>query len=544
MHEIRERIGFRELELVNDEDEAGRSMVFRVNGRDVFCKGANWIPADALPSRCGRERIDALLTAAAEANMNCIRAWGGGRYESEDFYELCDEKGLLVWQDFMFSCALYPSSPAFLASVEEEVRHQVRRIQSHPCLALWCGNNENLGALGWYPESKRNMMRYLVDYDRLYEGAIGRIVRELDPLRPWWPTSPSGGPSDFSDNWHSDGRGDMHFWSVWHEGKSFSEYLKVKPRLCSEFGFQSFPSPTTVASFAPEGERNVTSPTMEHHQRHPRGNALIMETIARYFRMPRGQLETLYLSQVQQALAIKTAVEYWRSLRPLCMGALYWQLNDVWPVSSWSSLDYDGGWKLLHYEARRFFESLHLALILKDGEAIAAAVNDTAEAYEGRLELRLRGMGGEVIATFGAEARLAPDSATELLRLALKDLPCAPEEAFLDATWVTGTDSAETRRALAFLTEPKRCALPEPRLAASVVEGPRGTELRLRAEKPAFYVAPWLIGIAGGFEDSLFHLMPGEERRLVFKPAAGAPAPGAKELEAALRLMHLQASFE
>ncbi len=547
-HEARKRIGFRVLELRNEEDEGGRSMTIVVNGREVFCKGANWIPADALPSRCTSERLEELLSSAVDANMNCLRVWGGGRYEAERFYELCDEKGILVWQDFMFACALYPSEPGFLANVEAEVRHQVRRLQSHPCIALWCGNNENLGALGWYPESRNSPMRYIVDYDRLYEGTIGRVARELDPGRPWWPTSPSGGPSDFSDNWHGDGRGDMHFWSVWHEGKSFSEYLKVKPRFCSEFGFQSFPNPGTVASFAPEGERNVTSPTMEHHQRHGRGNTLIMETIARYFRMPSGQVETLYLSQVQQALAIKTAVEYWRSLRPLCMGTLYWQLNDVWPVSSWSSLDYDGGWKLLHYEARRFYEPLHLALVRKDGAAMAVAINDTAEAYEGKLELRLRGMEGEVVATYETEARLAPDSATELLRLAIKDLPCAPEEAFLDGRWVTVAATEVTvtasRRAFAFLTEPKRCSLPDPRLESSVADGPNGPRLTLRAEAPAFHVTPWAATLAGRFEDSGFHLMPGEERELGFIPARGAPMPSAVGLRAALRVLHLRASYE
>jgi beta-mannosidase len=547
-HEARERLGFRELKLVSEADEAGRSMLFRVNGRDVFCKGADWIPADALPSRWTRERIDGLLSSAIQANMNCLRVWGGGRYESEDFYELCDEKGILVWQDFMFACSLYPSDRAFLANVEAEVRHQVKRLMDHPCIALWCGNNEDLGTLRGALESAKDPIRCIVDYDRLNEGTIGRVVRELDPGRPWWPTSPCGGPDDFSDTWHADGRGDMHFWSVWHEGKSFSEYLRVKPRFCSEFGFQSFPNPGTVASFAPEGERNVTSPTMEHHQRHNRGNSIIMETMSRYFRMPAGERETLYLSQVQQALAIKTAVEYWRSLRPFCMGTIYWQLNDVWPVSSWSSLDYDGSWKLLHYEAKRFYESLHLALIMKDGEAIATAINDTAEAYEGRLELRLRGMGGEVITSFGAEARLAPDSAAELLRLAVKDLPCAPEEAFLEGRWVTvaagGGTATASREALAFLAEPKRCTLPDPLLSASFEEGPEGTELKLRAEKPAFYVAPNAEGIAGRFEDSGFHLMPGEERTLAFKPASGVPAPSAKELETALCLMHLRASYE
>ncbi|MGA2545960.1 MAG: glycoside hydrolase family 2 protein [Rectinemataceae bacterium] len=549
---LRKRLGFREILVVADEDEAGKSMTFRVNGRDIFCKGANWIPADALPSRWTRERLDDLLSSAVNANMNCLRVWGGGRYESDDFYDLCDEKGILVWQDCMFSCALYPSAPAFLAEVEAEIRHQVKRIKDHPSLALWCGNNEALGALLWYPESKKNPTRYLVDYDRLYEGTLGRVVRELDPDRCWWPSSPSGGPDDYSDNWHGDGRGDMHFWSVWHEGKSFSEYLTVKPRFCSEFGFQSFPNFRTVVSFAPEGERNVTSPTMEHHQRHTRGNTIIMETMSRYFRMPSGQRETLYLSQVQQARAIRTAVEYWRSLRPLCMGTLYWQLNDVWPVSSWSSLDYDGSWKLLHYEARRFFEALHLALITKDGAVRAVAVNDGLDAYAGGLGLRLRRLDGSVAADYSTDVSIPPESSSELRVLEVSNLPCKPEEAFLEARLELRSENGrrETRSALAFLTEPKRCSLPDPRLEAKIVAGEESLELVLRSEKPAFYVVPTLEGngealdIAGRFEDAGFHLMPGEERRLRFLPAHGGAAPSVETLHSALRLLHLRASYE
>ena len=261
----------------------------------------------------------------------------------------------MIWHDMMFSCALYPSTPGFLANVEREIRHQVKRLRDHPCIALWCGNNEDVGALTWYPESRKNRDRYIVDYDRLNEGVIGRVVDECDPTRTFWPSSPSAGRGDYSDNWHDDRRGDMHYWSVWHESKAFSAYYEVSPRFCSEFGYQSFPSVELARGYCPPGQMNVTSPVMEHHQRHGRGNALIVEMFTRYFRMPEGFENFVYLSQVQQALAIKTAVEHWRHLRPTCMGTLYWQLNDNWPVCSWSSLEYGGKWKLLHHAARRFY---------------------------------------------------------------------------------------------------------------------------------------------------------------------------------------------
>lgn len=546
--EIKKRLGFRELEVVTEEDPWGKSMKFRVNGREVFAKGANWIPADALPSRWTRERHADLLGSAVQANMNCLRVWGGGRYESDDFYELCDEFGLLIWQDCMFSCALYPSSPAFLAEVEAEMRHQVLRLKDHPSLALWCGNNEALGAINWYEQSRASPARYIADYDRLTEGTAGRVVRELDPDRCWWPSSPSSGPNDYSDNWHSDGRGDMHFWSVWHEGKPFSAYLTVKPRFCSEFGFQSLSSPEIVASFAPEGQRNVTSPAMEHHQRHPRGNSIIVETMLRYFRMPTGFEEALYLSQVQQALAMRTAVDYWRSLRPRCMGTLYWQLNDVWPVASWSSLEYDGSWKLLHHEARRFFDPLRLALILKEDRAEAHVINDGTGRLEAGLSLALRRFDGSLASEARLDATLEPASAALVWSLPLAALPAGPEELFLDGTLRAGSPAPETRRGRLFLTEPKRCDLVDPGLEYAVEEDVGGPSLRIRASAPAFWVAPGLNAgpspaPRGRFEDSGFDLGPGEERVLRFVPRRGEAMPRAAELARALHIMNLKSTY-
>ena len=238
---VRRRIGLRRLELLTDADEAGARFAFRVNGREIFCRGANWIPADALPSRATPELTRKLLAAAVDANMNMIRVWGGGFYEQDFFYDLCDELGLLVWQDFMFACNLYPSTPEFLAEVRAEVDHQVRRLGSHASIALWCGDNELIGALTWFEESRNNRDRYLVNYDRLNR-TIEEAMRAADPDAIWWPSSPSPGTLSFGDAWHDDSSGDMHFWSVWHESKDFEHYRDVRPRFCSEFGFQSFPS--------------------------------------------------------------------------------------------------------------------------------------------------------------------------------------------------------------------------------------------------------------------------------------------------------------
>ena len=236
------RLGIRDVKIRRDKDEKGESFEIHVNGMPIYSKGANWIPADYFVERLTRDDYKRLLNDAIRANMNTLRIWGGGIYEPDHFYELCDEKGLLVWQDFMFSCSTYPATEKFLKSVEKEVSYQVKRLRDHPCIALWCGNNENLGALNWFDVSRENRDRYLVDYDRLTEGVIGKVVDACDPSRSYWPSSPSGGRGDYSDNWHDDSRGDMHYWEVWHSGKSFDEICLGISLIVSKFLVISSPS--------------------------------------------------------------------------------------------------------------------------------------------------------------------------------------------------------------------------------------------------------------------------------------------------------------
>jgi len=538
----RRLLGFRRLEVESRDDAAGRSLVFRVNGVEVFCKGANWIPCDALPSRQTPARYEALLEAAVQANMNMLRVWGGGQYERELFYELCDRKGLLVWQDFMFSCAAYPATPEFLAEVEAEVRHQVRRLQDHPCLALWCGNNENLGALSWYPETRASRDRYLVDYDRLNEGVVGRVVRELDPGRAWWPSSPSSGPGDYSDNWHEDSKGDMHYWSVWHEGKPFEAYYEVAPRFASEFGFQSLPSAEGVRRFASESQANLTSPVLEHHQRHPRGNTVIVETLTRYFRFPEGFEDLLFLSQVQQTLAIQTAVEYWRSRRPVCMGILYWQLDDCWPAASWSSIEYPDRWKPLHYAARRFYQPVHVLAFCRDGANVEVhGINDTPQAVSGMLEVRFLDFAGRPRREDARPVSLPPEAAAPLASYSLGSLPARPEELFLSLRLTHAAGEVENQ---IFLCPPKRCELQDPGLRAAVRRVSAGAQVELAAGRPAFYVHLEAPGLKGRFSDSCFTLLPGRPRRVDFLPASGVDAGSLEQdLGRVLKVRHLRATY-
>ena len=311
-----------------------------------------------------------------------------------------------------------------------EARQQVRRLSAHPCLALWCGDNELVGALKWFPEAAADRDRYLAIYDRLNH-ALEEAVAAEAPDVAFWPSSPSVGRLNFGDGWHDDTSGDMHFWDVWHSARDFEHYRSVRPRFCSEFGFQSFPSARLTESFTEAPDRNVSSPVMDVHQRNAGGNARIVETLTRYFRFPDGFEEMAWLSQIGQGLAMKTAIEFWRSCKPRCMGTLYWQLNDTWPVASWSSLEYGGGWKALHYMARRFH-----ADVLVTGQPDAAhgrggAVGRQRHARPGRPSVAARAVrfAGAVADARRLVLVVPPDRAVEIARLS------RTRSAFLHFEW-------------------------------------------------------------------------------------------------------------
>ena len=347
--EAKGRHGIRTFELVTTPDADGAAFGFRVNGRDVFTKGVDWIPCDAFPSRRTPERIRALLRSAADANVNCVRVWGGGAYESAAFYEACDELGLMVWQDFMFACARYPATDAFLAEIRAEAEHQVKRLRQYASILLWCGDNECISGV-------REKGPYQDDWIK-WNGVLAEAVAKHAPGTIWWPSSPCAGPGDFTYNELTGDKGDTHYWGVWHGSRGLDGYRMINPRFVSEFGYQSFPSLPTVRAFADERDFATDSRVMRAHQKNDGGNERIDRMLAKLFPEPKDFAARLYLSQVQQALAIETAVAYWRSLWPRCRGAVVWQLNDWWPVASWSSLEYDGRWKPLHYAMRRFFAS-------------------------------------------------------------------------------------------------------------------------------------------------------------------------------------------
>ena len=532
------QIGLRDLVWVIEKDEIDHSFKCRINGRDITMMGANWIPADATPSRVTPAVVRDLLESAKAANMNMLRIWGGGQYEPDWFYDLCDELGILIWHDFMFSCMSYPSDRTFLASVETEITQQVRRLSHHASIALWCGDNEVIGSLNWYPETKADPGRYLANYDRL-NSLLHRIVEDEDPVRRFWPSSPSLGYLDFSDGWHSDTRGDLHYWDVWHSAKSFDAYRSINPRFASEFGFQSFTSMNVIETFTEPKDRNPSSPVMENHQRNNGGNARIIETMNRYFRFPSDFDQMVFLSQIQQGLAIKTAIEYWRSTKPRCMGTLYWQINDIWPVASWSSLDYGGQWKVMHYMARRFYNLVNVVAVpnADNTEITLKAINDTGHPVSLTLDVQAVSVDGQSRALVSGQSEVGPDAALAVATVSVADLQ--PNE-FLVFSWTDGEGRALGEND--YFPKPyKAYELVEAKVSANWSDRDGQAVLILETDKPAFF-ATASVDLPGYFSDNALTLLPGRRAELVFHPRHGASVTSA-DLAASLKIRHLAETF-
>lgn len=353
------RIGLRTMTMSTEKDEWGNEFAHVVNGVKIFAMGADYIPEDHLLGRVTPEVTRKLLNTAKFANFNAIRVWGGGYYPDDWFFDICDELGLVVWQDFMFACAVYDLTPEFEANIKQEFIENIKRIRHHACLGLWCGNNE----MEMFVEQRNQWVTkpsHVRDYFLMYERIIPEIVKEYDPQTFYWPASPSsGGSMDFPND---PDRGDVHNWEVWHGNKPFSEYRKYYFRYLSEFGFQAFPSEKTIETFTDDPkDKNIFSYVMEKHQRNYGANGKIMNYLSQIYLYPGSFSLVIYASQLLQADAIRYGVEHYRRNRGRCMGAVYWQLNDCWPVISWSSVDYCGRLKALHYYAKRFFQPLMIS---------------------------------------------------------------------------------------------------------------------------------------------------------------------------------------
>jgi len=518
------RIGLRTIRLQRRGDRWGQSFQFVVNGIPFFAKGANWIPADCFVNRLSADNYETLLSDAAEAHMNMIRVWGGGIYEPDLFYDLCDRLGLCVWQDFMFACSTYPTfDPAFMRNVRVEVEQQVRRLRHHASIALWCGNNEmepSLTSESLTGKKWSDTSMSWSGYSKLFDRLLPAILRKLDLSRDYWPSSPHTPVGDRQDrnNPHS---GDAHLWGVWHRLLPFESYRQSTHRFNSEFGFQSFPEPQTIAAFTEVQDRNITSPVMEHHQRSAIGNTTIMRYMLDWFRIPKSFEMTIWLSQIQQGIAIKYGVEHWRRIMPRNMGALYWQLNDCWPAPSWSSIDCFGRWKALHYMAKNFFAPLLISGVenLEDGTVEIHVSSDRLEACGGKVLWRLSDLNGRTLCRGDRKAKIPARRSACLETLDFRRQLRAHGPANLLLWLILHVDGRRVSTNLVHFARPKQMELPEPRIRAKIRETKSGVfNIRLTAQRPALWA--WLALDHGDarWSDNFFHLQPGVPEHLIAMP--------------------------
>ncbi|WP_371662365.1 glycoside hydrolase family 2 protein [Streptomyces sp. NBC_00280] len=445
------RIGFRTVELDRTADEHGTGFTLVVNGVRLFARGVNWIPDDVLPSRVTPERYRHRLTQAAEANIDLVRVWGGGIYEDDAFYDVCDELGLMVWQDFLFACSAYPEEQPLRGEVEAEARENVVRLMPHPSLVLWNGNNENLwGFRDWGWESELAGDSWGEGY---YLGLLPRVVAELDPTRPYTAGSPWSGSWDHHPN--DPAHGTHHSWEVWNR-RDFAEYRDSVPRFVAEFGWQAPPALATLRRALPGEDLAPDSPGMLHHQKAEDGNGKLDRGVARHFAFPEGDFDRWhYLTQLVQARAVAAGIEHWRSHWPVCAGTVVWQLNDCWPVSSWAAIDGDGRLKPLYHELRRVYADRLLTLLPTADGVVLALANQSAETWAARVTVRRTTADGTVTAevTLGADV-----DARGAVRLPLpEDLALGTEgdKEFLVA-------DADGLRALHFAVPDREFAYPKP----------------------------------------------------------------------------------
>jgi beta-mannosidase len=537
LDEVERRVGLRTLRLDRHPDEWGESFQFVVNQVPFFTKGANWIPADAFITRMTRERYEQLLRSAADASMNMLRVWGGGVYEDDLFYDLCDELGLCIWQDFMFACSTYPTfDDAFMRTVRAEAEDNVRRLRHHACIALWCGNNElEQGLVG---EDWNDHRMAWEDYGRLFDKLLPEVVKELDPDRDYWPSSAHSPCGDRADA-NNPTCGDAHLWSVWHGRQPFEWYRTCEHRFNSEFGFQSFPEPRTVYAVTDPQDRNVTSYMMEHHQRSGIGNTLIMQYMLDWFRLPTSFDMTLWLSQILQGMAMKYAVEHWRRSMPRGMGTLYWQLNDTWPGASWSSIDYHGRWKALNYMAKRFFAPVLVSAVedLSRGEVDIHVTSDQLDAHAAELSWALTDMQGSRLLEGQMELEVAPQKSALVRTLDLREqlAKVGPRDLLLWLELRVGGELISDN--LALFARPKHLELPEPAITWTVEEGSGGRfVVTLTAQRPALWTWLSLASAEATVSNSFLHLRPGEPAVVSVLPSTPLSLA---ELEGQLRVSSL-----
>jgi len=536
-------IGLRTVELKREKDAYGESFTFFVNGTPIFARGSDWIPADSFPTRITDAHLEHLVWSAAEANQNMLRVWGGGFYEEDRFYDLCDRYGLLVWQDFVFACSVYPlDDPSFVENVHQEVIQNVRRLRHRASLALWCGNNE----MEWSWENwglwiSQELVPLRAAYEQFFYHTLPEWLAVEDPDRAYWSSSPSANDPFWDSN--SPDRGDAHYWDVWHGRKPFTAYREVYPRFMSEFGFQSLPPLATIRTYARESDWDLSSSVMIHHQRCENGNSLMAAQMADGYRMPKDFPSMVYMTMILQAEGIRYGVEHWRRHKHRVSGTLYWQLNDCWPVASWSSIDYFGRWKALHYAARRFYAPVLLSIqddLSERGACMSVYVtSDIRQAWQGEVAWKLTRLDGEVLDAKRHRVCLEPQESR--LVCALDFEAAEGKRPHLVFICELIQDGQVVGRSLAPFVPNKDLALEDPRLETQVSLEEGEVVVSLRAWTLARFVEVSLEGADVVFSDNYFDVLAGETVHVRFRLPEGWSLEKARD---ALRVKSLVEAAE
>lgn len=505
-------IGIRSLKVIADKDKYGRSLYFELNGKPVFMKGANYIPGDNFLPRITPEKYEKAILDAKNANMNMLRVWGGGIYEDDLFYDFCDKHGILVWQDFMFACALYPGDKAFTESVKQEAIYNVKRLRNHPCLALWCGNNENIDAWfgwGWKKEYEAMENGYADklwnDLYNLYFRLLPQVVEEYGGGTGYRGSSPIAYPDKKSDGIH----GDSHFWGVWHGNMPISQYNKERSRFFSEYGFQAFPEFESVKMYAPlKEDHRIDSEVMMSHQRGGiAANNKIKEYMLKSYNKPKDFESFLYVGMLLQGDAIKTAMEAHRRDMPYCMGSLFWQHNDCWPVASWSSRDYYGRWKAQHYFARKAYDMILVSPVVMDGQLTVHLVSDYLKPVRGKFTLKVMDMEGNIIYSKAETTKTPVNSSKLIFKSDIKKI--SGNASFNDIIIYTEFQTSnKTYTNIAYTAEQKFMNYRPANIKWKIKKINDGYELLLTSEVFARGVFLSLPGIDSFFEDNYFDLLP------------------------------------
>ncbi len=535
------RTGLRTVRLVQEPDEHGRSFYFEVNGIPLFAKGANYIPGEIFTTQQDEAYYEKIFDQITDANMNFVRVWGGGIYENEAFYRQADERGILVWQDFIFGCVPYPSDDAFMANVREEAVYNIKRLRNHPSLAFWCGNNEIDEALnhwGWDKEYPKEVMEtWFEGYDKTFRELLPSLVEELDGTRSYIHGSPYdanwGNPEKFASS-------DVHDWGLWYGHLPFEAMADRLPRFASEFGFQSFPEMKTIRSFAPEEQWALESEVMQVHQKATTGNSLIKKYMDMYYPEPKSFEDFVYVGLVMQGNGMEESVEAMRRGRPYCMGALYWQINDDWPVVSWSSIDYYGNWKAQHYRMRNVLAPLALGVDEKEGMVHYYTLSDYLTNRDDlTLTVQVIDFSKGIQKEFREKVSATANASTIVKSYKLSELLKEDEKAHtMLHAFLTDSNGKVISRKDHFFYWPNRLELPKTKVVSNVEYADGEYRVTLFSEKLAKDLFLEIPIQGARFSDNFINLLPGEKRTIIIR------SPQLKAAErTAVTVKHMQETF-